>query len=109
MWEQSPAFEREDEKDVEDAEGHGRHGQESDRDRTREMIADESLPGLRRGTARPPRGLGHVLGDRIFGDVVADLRELAGDPATCPKRILPNYPLDEAHQLGRERRSTQRS
>ena len=46
-------------------------------DRAGEMIAYERLPGLRRGRARPPRGPGHVLGDRIFGDFVAQLRERA--------------------------------
>ncbi len=96
---QAPSREREDEKDVEDAEGHGRHGQEIDRDCTGEMIADESLPGLRRGRARPPRGLGHVLGDGIFGDVVAQLRELVGDPAAAPERVVMHHSLDKTHHV----------
>ena len=45
------SIERKNEEDISDVERHGRDGRKIDRDRSREMIANEGLPGLRRRLA----------------------------------------------------------
>jgi hypothetical protein len=64
--------EREYEKDVEDMERDRGHGQKVDRDRSLEMVAEESLLRLRRGTARSPSWLRHVLRDRVLVDGMSE-------------------------------------
>ena len=59
--EQSTAFKREDEKDVKNAKGHGRHGQEVDRDRASEMVATKVFQVCDGGGGGRRVGLGMYL------------------------------------------------
>jgi hypothetical protein len=70
-----PAMVSEDDKDEEDAEASGLHGEEIDRDQVADMVREERPPGLR---GLGPT-LGHEAGDGALGDVDAELEELAVD------------------------------
>jgi hypothetical protein len=68
------AFERKDEEDVDDVEGHRRYSQEVDRDRSREMVVKEGLPRLRGWAAWLPSRPRHILRDSILIDGMTEFR-----------------------------------
>jgi hypothetical protein len=78
-----PAVVGEDNKDEEDAEASGGDGKEIDRDQVADVIREERPPGLR-GLRRT---LGHEAGDGAFGDVDAELEQLAVDARRSPQGI----------------------
>jgi hypothetical protein len=91
----SAAFEREHEEHVQNAERHGRHREEVDRNRADGVGANERPPRLRRRPQRAPRRTRHVPRDRVFAHVVTELREFVRDPAVSrnPSRpILARFP-----------------
>ena len=48
------------------------------------------------------------LGDRQFGDVVAEEGQLRLDASAAPRRILPRHAADQVAQLGVESRAADR-
>jgi hypothetical protein len=75
-------------------------------DRSRERVAKERFPGLRGWAAWQPSGPRHVLRHRVLVDGTTEFRQLAGDSATTPERILARHSLDETHELGCKGRPT---
>jgi hypothetical protein len=47
----------------------------------------------------------HVLGDREFGDAVAEQGQFRPDAPAAPRRILPCHPADQVAHLGVELRA----
>ena len=84
-----------DEEDVDDAEGGGRHGQEVNRCQRPDVVLEEGSPGLRGWIAWPGR---HEAGDAALADVDAELEQLAVDPGRAPAYVglghLENERLD---------------
>jgi hypothetical protein len=100
--EHAAPLKRQNEEDVDRAERHRRHGEESSGDRAREVVAEERAPRLRRRTARPAGRLRHVLGHRVLVDGMTELGELVRDASADPERVVARHPLDQLNQVGRE-------
>jgi hypothetical protein len=50
----------------------------------------------------------HVLGDREFGDAVAEQDQFSPDAPAAPRRILPGHPVDQVAYLGVKLRAADR-
>src|SRR5262249_59878413 len=79
-----------------DAEASGGDSEEIDRNEVADVIREERPPGLR---GLGPT-LGHEAGDGAFGDVDAELEELAVDARRSPQGIRRGHRPYEAGDLG---------
>src|ERR1035441_2210225 len=75
----APAFECEDNEDVEDLEPDRGHGEQVDGDDALGLVAQEGAPGLRSGPSRFGLDPFEEPGNRSFAYIEADLQELAVD------------------------------
>ena len=82
--------------DEEQAEGEGGDHEEVDGDDVSGMRGKKSPP--RRGG--PRRSSVHVLGDREFGDVVAEEGKFRPDASAAPGWIVPSHTVDQVANLG---------
>ena len=94
----------EDDEDEEQAEGEGGDHEEVDGDDVSGMRGEKGAPRGRRPRRRPV----HVLGDREFGDVVAEQGQFRPDAPAAPRRILPCHPADQVANLGVKLRAADR-
>ena len=85
------------EEDVQDIEGRGRHGEEVHPDDGLLVVAEEDLPPLDHVPWRWPSR--HVPRHRPLRDVEAELQQLAMDPRGTPGRVFASHPADEVAQL----------
>src|SRR5450631_1684667 len=81
-----------DDKDVEDAKGRGRDGEEVDRGECTDVIRKEGAPGLGRRLAWP---VWHQTRDLAFGDLDAELEQLAVDTRRAPERVCVRHVPNE--------------
>ena len=77
-------------------EGDGRHDEEVTGRGAIHVVLEERSPGL---GWRARRSVGHVLGDRGFGDVVAEQRQLGLDVRCAPEGILQRHATDQIPDL----------
>ena len=95
-----PAMMAQDEKAVEHAESHSRHGKEVHGGDNLAMIPQECEPslgwfGISRGAAHPPR-------NRSFGDIEAKHQQLSVNPRRTPRWVLGCHPEDQIANLLRD-------
>lgn len=83
---------RQDEENVKDLEAEGGHRQKLHRNHLSEVLAQEALPILGRGTLRSPD---HVFGDGSLGHGEAQLGQLAVDTRRAPQWIGPGHLPDQ--------------
>ena len=91
-----PAMVSEHDENEEDTQAGGGHGEEVDRHQVPDMVVEERPPGLRRSRTT----LRHEAGDGAFGDVDAELQELAMDARSAPQGIRRGHLPDEGGDLG---------
>src|SRR5215813_13200102 len=89
-----------DQKDVEYLEPDGGDREEIDGEDLREVVLEESAPGLRRRFTAAD----HVLADTALADVDAELEQFAMNARCTPGGILPAHPADQVPNLARDRR-----
>src|SRR5215467_11986651 len=89
-----------DQKHVENLEPDGGDREEIDGDDLREVVLEESAPGLRRRFT----AANHVLGDTALADVDTELEQFAINARCTPDGILPAHPADQVPNLARDRR-----
>ena len=82
--------------DEEQADGEGGDHEEVDGDDVSGMSGQKHAPSGR----GPRRSSVHVLGDREFGDVVAEEGKFRPDASAAPGRIVPSHPVDQVANLG---------
>jgi hypothetical protein len=86
---------------IEQLEADRGHDKEIDRGNSFSMVAEEGSPTL----AKPSGVLDHVFGDGRFGDLDAELEQLAVDSRRTPQPIgLAHFP-DQAADLSGDRRA----
>ena len=98
----APAMVSEYDENEEDAQAHGRHREEIERDQVPDMVGEERPPGLRR--LRTP--LRDQARDRAFGHFEAKLQELAMNSWGAPERVRGGHACDQCLDLSVDRRST---
>lgn len=94
----APSIVRQDDKDIENSKGDGRHPEEVRRNQLLHVVIQESTPGLGRRSSLA----GHILRDRGLGDFDPQFEQFPMDPGCSPERIgqthpadqLPNFPID---------------
>jgi len=89
-------------KHVKDVETEGGDSEEVDGDQLREVVLQESVPGLR----RRPAAAYHVFADTALADVDAEFEQLAVDAGRTPTGILPAHRADQISDLARNDRSS---
>ena len=80
----TPAVVCQDEEDVQDAKGRGRHDEEVDRGQRAEVVVEKRAPSLRGWLAWPRR---HEAGHTSLADVDAKLEQFAVDFGCAPEWI----------------------
>src|SRR5262245_39141579 len=96
-----PPVVSEGDKDEEDPELSGWHGEEVDRDQVADMVGEEGPPGLR-GAGVPLR---HAPGDGPLGDIDAEVEEFTVYAWSTPQGIRRGHLPDEGGDLGIEWRA----
>src|SRR5947207_7100870 len=80
---------------IENLEANGRHDEDVHGGAVWCVVAEESLPGLRRPSPTP----GHVLGDRRLSDFDPELEQFAMDTRRAPQPIGQAHFPDQAADL----------
>ena len=82
---------RENEEDVENAEGDCRDGEEIDRGKLFRVVFQKCVPGLRGRFGMSD----HVLGDGCLGDIDSEFEQFAMDSRSSPEGISFAHGVDE--------------